>query len=185
DMPDALQPDVGGGRVLGLGVPPAAVAVFGPLHRVEPAASLEPGEPGGAPGLDTLEERAERLVQTPQGGLLGRKRPPALPVRVVGADVLQLPRLVAVPDGHPGFAVGDAAVFEGGVVGLPVVLQARGERGGLLGGRAQQELERPTHGHHLSAGRTASRYNAVPSRPTPRRPWPRSRTVTTAWATGN
>src|SRR5690606_30405588 len=79
DVPDALQPDERGRAVFGLGVPPAAVAVLGPLDGVEPAPALETREPRRAPGLDAGEERAERLVESSQGGLLGGERPAALP----------------------------------------------------------------------------------------------------------
>ncbi len=142
---DALQPDERRGQVFRLGVPPAAVAVLGPLDCVEPAAPLEPGEPGRASGLDAEEERGERLVQPPQRGLLRGERPPALTPGVIGADVLEIGRLVAVPNAHARLAVGGAPVLQSGVVEDPVILKASGERGSLLAGGAQQEFERPAH----------------------------------------
>ena len=145
DMPDSLEPHERGLGVFGLGVPAAAVTVLRPFDRVEPAAALEAGEARLLPGLKAAEERGERLIQPSQGGLLGGKRPSALPVRVVGSDVLQLGRLVFVPDRHTCLAVGGAAVLKGRVVQLAVVLQARGERDLLAASGTQQELVRPSH----------------------------------------
>src|SRR5690606_13308687 len=145
DVSDALEPDESSLRVLGLGVPPAAVAILRPFHGVEPAAPFEARVAGGASGLDSVEERGERLVQAAQGGLLGGKRPAALPCEVLAPDVFQVGGLVAVPDAYARSGVGGAAVLQSGVVELPVVFQARRQRHRLLDGGAQQELERPAH----------------------------------------
>ena len=145
DMPDSLEPHERGRGVIGLGVPAAAVTVLRPFDRVEPTASLEAGETRLLPGLKAAEERGERPIEPSQGGLLGGERPSALPVRVVGSDVLQLGRLVFVPDRHTCLAVGGAAVLQRRVVQLAVVLQARGERDLLAAGWAKQEFVGPSH----------------------------------------
>ena len=140
-----------------LGFPPAAVAVFGPLHTVEAASGLEAGIAGLGAAAHPREERPERLVQSAQGGLLGRERPPGH-FRSGCPDVAQLGGLGAVTNRclGPGRAeepiraadhpfVGFAAFLEGGVVDLPVVVEACLEAQVLSFGRAQPELIGPSH----------------------------------------
>ncbi|GAA3127805.1 hypothetical protein GCM10020001_056470 [Nonomuraea salmonea] len=56
---------------------------------------------------------------------MGGERPPALPAGVVGADVLQLGRLVTVTDAHSGLGIGRTPVLQRGVVQRAMVLQTR------------------------------------------------------------
>src|SRR5206468_5690486 len=132
DVPYALQvqPMLAGGRV-----PPAAVPIRGPLHGVEPARSLEPWESRSPLGLDTSEERVKRPTQPTEGGLLGGERPAALSVRIGSADVAKLSGLLAVAHRYPTHPPSIAPLLQGGVVQLSVVIEHRGQRGRLAGGR--------------------------------------------------
>jgi hypothetical protein len=103
----------------------------------------------GAFSLGAAEERGERLVQAAQGGLLGAERPPALTVGVIPADVLQVSGLLPVLDRDPCALVSSAAVFQRGVVKLPVIFQARRQSGCLLRGGSQQKLVGSSHLHRV------------------------------------
>jgi hypothetical protein len=144
DVPDALEPDphLAAAR---LGVPPAAVPVLGPLDRVEPAASPKPRVAGLLPTFHAAEEGGVWLVEPAQRGLLGAERPPALPVRVGSADVLQVAGLLAVPDCRARPLVSGPAVLQRPVVQLPVVFQHRHQGRLLPRRRPDQELIRPPH----------------------------------------
>ncbi|PZG13137.1 hypothetical protein C1J01_30770 [Nonomuraea aridisoli] len=112
---------------------------------MKPAPPLEPWITGFRPGGDSAKEGGEPSVQAAQGGLLGRERPASLALFVVGADVFQLGRLVAVADGGARPRVRCAPMFERRVVELPMVLDADGECTCLPACGAQEECERPTH----------------------------------------
>jgi hypothetical protein len=138
-VPDALQVDAAG-----LGVPPAAVTVFGPLHRIEPVSRLESRVAGRVAGLDPPEERGERPVQAPQRRLLGRERPHS-DIGSDLADILELSRLVPVGDALSVQTPGVMAFLEGSVVQLPVRRQAPSQSHMLAGGGPHPELVGPSH----------------------------------------
>jgi hypothetical protein len=83
-LPDALQV-----HPVGVGVPAGAVAVFGPLHTVEPSPALISWIPWCRNGFHTSEEAVERTIQPAQRGLLARKRPCGH-IRTVSPNVLEL-----------------------------------------------------------------------------------------------
>jgi hypothetical protein len=70
---------------------------------------------------DTLEVDGEYGIEAAEGLLLGGEGVAALPVRVGGADLLELCRLVAVRDFDLAHAPRLAALLEGGVVQVAVV----------------------------------------------------------------
>ncbi len=145
-LADALQVDA-----LLLGVPAAAVPIGGPDHGVEPAPAFEAGIARLLAGLDPPVERLEGLVEAAQGGLLGGKRPAALPGRIGPADGFQFGGLVGIANGAIAHLPGGAAVLQGAVVQLPVVVEHGRHRPGLLAGGAQRELEGASHARSIAA----------------------------------
>ncbi|SIO88495.1 hypothetical protein BQ8420_19210 [Nocardiopsis sp. JB363] len=144
-MPHTLEPHTGH-RILGCGVPPAAVPVLGKDHRVEPAHSTEPGIPGLLTGPHPPEERLKGLVQAPQRGLLAGEGPTPLPLGIKRPDLFELCRLVAVPDLRlRRVGVGVAAFLQCSVVQRAVVAQHLREGCLLALGRAKKELVRADH----------------------------------------
>src|SRR5664279_4587510 len=144
DVPDAPQVDPGRGLVR-LRIPPAPVAVLRPLDSVEPSATLEPRVAGSLVRPDPAEERGERRVQSPQGGLLGTERPTSLPGAVGVPDLLELRGLAAIADRHPAHPVRLAPFFQCSVVQLPVILDAGGQGPRLARGGADLELVGALH----------------------------------------
>lgn len=156
DVPDTLEP-YACPRIVGGGVPSAAVAALGEGDGVEVPDALEAGVSRALPGLDPAEERLERLVQSARGGLLGGERPTALTLRIEYPDLLELGGLVPVADrGLRGVPVGVTAFLEGAVVQGAVVPQHLAEHGRLTGRGAQEELVRADHRSRLRSTRSPS-----------------------------
>src|SRR5215207_3963243 len=105
--------------------------------------SLPPG-PLGAP--HALEIGPEHHIEATEGLLLGGKGMAALPVRVGGADLLELGRLVTVGDAEVAHAPGLAALLEGGVVEIAVVGQQPHRPALLRTGGIGAELVGAFHG---------------------------------------
>ena len=107
-----------------VGMPASAVAVFGPLHTVEPSAALKSRIPWCRTGFHTSEEPVERAIQSAQRGLLARKRPYGH-IRTVSPNVLELIGLGAVGDGSAAMPPGISAFLQCRVVQLPMRFQTR------------------------------------------------------------
>ncbi|RUP66142.1 hypothetical protein SSPNP10_19130 [Streptomyces sp. NP10] len=148
DVPDTLEPYAGHGVVRG-GVPAAAVAVPGEIHRVEPVHAPKARVARRVAGLDPAEERGERLVETAQGGLLAGEGPPALTLRVERPDLFELRRLLPVLDTRlRRVPVGVTALLQRPVVEGAVIGQHLAERDRLAHGGPHEELVRPDHPPH-------------------------------------
>ncbi len=162
DLPDPLQP-YPYLTTARHAIPPTAVPVFWPFHRVEPTATLKPRVPRLLPRLDAAKESSEGLIQAAQRRLLRGKRPAGLPVWIVTAYISKVCGLVAISHRDGRFLPGDAAMLQSSVVQLPMILQAGGKGSRLLSCRSQKKLTSSSHRHQISVGGfRSSRSSTVP-----------------------
>jgi hypothetical protein len=127
-----------------VGMPAGAVTVFGPLHTVESASTLEARISWCATGFHPPEEPVEGPVEPAQRGLLGRKRP-RRHILACCPNLAQLRRLIPIP--NPGLAVRPPvpAFLQRSVIEFAMPIQTMLQGDVLPGGRAHPEIECPPH----------------------------------------
>ena len=129
---------------VGVGMPTGAVAVFGPLHTVEPSAALKSRIPWCRTVFHTSKESVEGAIQSAQRGLLARKRP-YRHVGTISPNVLELTGLGAVADGRAAMPPRILAFLQCRVVQLPMRFQTRRQCEMLAYRRSHPELVGSPH----------------------------------------